>query len=146
MQRWSSFEEEELSSRYVHTYDMSLEEVRIEGVARAGMKFLFRWVLAMICVAYTGMILAITLIRGHISPIFLALLTMAMGFITLTLWVQTNLMARYWPQKKSPDAGSVSRISASCARYSLPRASRSRLGDSSRQRCTNSPGGRSQIR
>jgi hypothetical protein len=102
MQRQSSFEEESSFSAS-SGYDMRPEEVRIEGVAQAGMKFMRRWVLAMICVVYTVMILAITLIRGHISPVFLGIVTFAVGLVALMLWAQTTLMAKYWPQKHRPN-------------------------------------------
>ncbi len=78
------------------------EEVRIEGVAQGGMKFLRRWVLALLCAVYTIVIVAVTLIRGHISPVFLGIVAFAVGFVALMLWAQTTLMAKYWPQKQRP--------------------------------------------
>ena len=102
MQQQSGFEEEETPSHYVHAYDIGREEVRIEGVAAAGIKYMRRWMLALICAVYTVMILAITLIRGHISPVFLGIVTFAVGFMALMLWAQTTLMAKFWPQKHKP--------------------------------------------
>ncbi|MGC4047130.1 MAG: hypothetical protein QM758_25315 [Armatimonas sp.] len=85
-----------------YDYSTAQEEIRIEGVAQGGMKYLRRWVLALICIAYTIAIVLITLIRGHVSPVFLGIVAFAVGFVALMLWVQTTLMAKYWPQKKRP--------------------------------------------
>jgi hypothetical protein len=100
MQRQTYAEEE--SPALTRAYDLALDEVRIEGVAKNAMPHLRRWVLALACITYTVMILVFALIRGHVPPLFLAVTTIAVVFLAAMLWVQTTLMAKYWPQQHKP--------------------------------------------
>ena len=103
MQNQSSFEEETTGSQYLSARGAALRgEVRIEGVATVGIKYLRRWVLASMCALYTVVLLLWALTGRHVSTSFLVTIAVAVGFMALTLWLQTSLMAKYWPKKHRP--------------------------------------------